>query len=1353
MADIARLGFSVDTSGLVRAERAIDSLSRAARGLRGVNLPVNLTGATEAMRSIDSIGRAASGLRDISVRVNVDGRQANNELRGVASTAQQSAQQISQSIANVRSQMLGLVGATGVVAAGVNIIQMADEYKNLEAKLKLTTKSQQEFIDVQTKLMTMANANRQSMSATIDLYSGIAPSLQRAGQSQENILKAVDSVNKALVVGGSNAVGSAASILQLTQALGSGVLRGDEFNSIMENGRGIALMLADALGTDVGKLRGLAEQGKLTADIVTRALIEQNDAVSKKFAQMPVTVGQAMQVVKNNLLSAVGSADAYTGASAALSESLITLSKNLGTVAEIGGVLAAVYAGRGVSALFSYVAANNAAAAAVQAAAVAEARAVQATAAAQAESASSAWAASVAKSRDAQAAVASTAAQVALTESLLAEALVQRSLADQVFLYGPQRAAIERGIASARAQHTLAIEAQTVATAELAIAQNAATGASAGATAALSAQRVAVAGVGSAMAGTSVIARGLSGAMALIGGPIGLAVLAGVGMYYYAESNNAAAKSITLANGQTLNFAETLDYVTDISNEYRTASTARQGAIREEIDNIIKLTAQRKAEAQQQLEYLNSLDAETAKGGAYEGNPFREGANNVLKWGMDVLGLDQGEARAVIKESGAQLDALTKQQGDLGKATESTTTATAASLLATQGASKAVQAHDTALKSIIESLTKQRIELENGKLAAEYYTNRLNGLTDAEARAAAGAGQYNAYLAERKRQQQALAGIDGGIKSGYLAKLDDLGLTQTGSVFDAIRVKTEAAIATNQRFESSLKSIGTTATAIGGTASQVVGILQQLGWTKNQAIGIAANLKQESEFRPSAVGDGGKAYGVAQWHPDRQANFASVMGKSIVGSSLEEQLKFLTYEMRRGNEIAAGRKLEAAATPQAAAAVVSRYYERPKDTEVEMQRRAEIATRIAAATGETASFTEKTTTALRGNTAASTDLLNVTSAYSGQFDNARVAAGDIAGLINTELQIATNGLLKTASDHTAEVTKTGYEYRQMQLAQMQLEPQMQAMVLAGESQAAYAEQYNALLRERAAIQDPSAIGDYKRGLSDQTLDKSQIESLTGLKLQNVFDEMSAATARQRQEALMSVDAWRLQKLTLDQGLSPAMARYILAQQKGAEDAQKFRQITDKAFTGLADGITNSLMGIETDWGQMIQSMIAETLKMQVIQPLISSLFGSFGIATPWATGGAFGGNGVQAYANGGAFHNSVLTKPTQFFANGGLAVAGEAGAEAVMPLTRIGGRLGVQSVGGGANVTVQNRIEIINNGSPAKVAKQEQTTDSNGNALTRIWLEEVKNSIAGDISSRRGSVYNALRQSNEGNYA
>jgi hypothetical protein len=87
-----------------------------------------------------------------------------------------------------------------------------------------------------------------------------------------------------------------------------------------------------------------------------------------------------------------------------------------------------------------------------------------------------------------------------------------------------------------------------------------------------------------------------------------------------------------------------------------------------------------------------------------------------------------------------------------------------------------------------------------------------------------------------------------------------------------------------------------------------------------------------------------------------------------------------------------------------------------------------------------------------------------------------------------------------------------------------------------------------------------------------------------------------------------------------------------------------------------------------------------------------------------------------------------------------------------MPLTRIGGKLGVHAVGGGAaNVTVQNRIEIINNGAPAQVTRQEQTTDSNGNPLTRIFLE-VENQIAGNVASRRGTLYNALKMTNGGNY-
>ena len=111
------------------------------------------------------------------------------------------------------------------------------------------------------------------------------------------------------------------------------------------------------------------------------------------------------------------------------------------------------------------------------------------------------------------------------------------------------------------------------------------------------------------------------------------------------------------------------------------------------------------------------------------------------------------------------------------------------------------------------------------------------------------------------------------------------------------------------------------------------------GWSREQAAGIVANLDQESRLDPNAVGDNGRARGVAQWHPDRQADFKAWSGKDIQQSSLEEQLNFVNYELSQGKERAAGDKLRATSSAADAASIVSRFYERPKDTEGEASRR------------------------------------------------------------------------------------------------------------------------------------------------------------------------------------------------------------------------------------------------------------------------------------------------------------------------------------------------------------------------------------------------------------------------------
>jgi len=126
----------------------------------------------------------------------------------------------------------------------------------------------------------------------------------------------------------------------------------------------------------------------------------------------------------------------------------------------------------------------------------------------------------------------------------------------------------------------------------------------------------------------------------------------------------------------------------------------------------------------------------------------------------------------------------------------------------------------------------------------------------------------------------------------------------------------------------------------GGEAiGAVVDYFTSKGWTKEQAEGIAANLEAESGFKANATGDGGQAYGLAQWHPDRQAEFAKQYGKDIRKSTGAEQLEFINHELTRGNEKSAGTKLRAATSSYDAASIVSREYERPADAAGEASRR------------------------------------------------------------------------------------------------------------------------------------------------------------------------------------------------------------------------------------------------------------------------------------------------------------------------------------------------------------------------------------------------------------------------------
>lgn len=141
-----------------------------------------------------------------------------------------------------------------------------------------------------------------------------------------------------------------------------------------------------------------------------------------------------------------------------------------------------------------------------------------------------------------------------------------------------------------------------------------------------------------------------------------------------------------------------------------------------------------------------------------------------------------------------------------------------------------------------------------------------------------------------------------------------------------------------------------------GSAKEAIEYFTGKGWTKAQAIGITANLEVESNFKTNAVGDGGKAYGIAQWHPDRQAEFQKKYNKDIRQASFQEQMDFVNHEMTQGSERIAGTRLKQAKSASEAAAIVDQFYERSDGKA--RQNRMNIASKYEKAEGTDASKTE-----------------------------------------------------------------------------------------------------------------------------------------------------------------------------------------------------------------------------------------------------------------------------------------------------------------------------------------------------------------------------------------------------------
>lgn len=192
--------------------------------------------------------------------------------------------------------------------------------------------------------------------------------------------------------------------------------------------------------------------------------------------------------------------------------------------------------------------------------------------------------------------------------------------------------------------------------------------------------------------------------------------------------------------------------------------------------------------------------------------------------------------------------------------------------------------------------------------------------------------------AERERIQE-------DYKSGKVSWADTVKRIRESQKAEGAEVETESVESEQRqkRLRSGGRGVGKTANK--AATDDAMRFFMGKGWSAEQSAGIVANLKAESELDPRIVGDGGLAYGVAQWHPDRQRNFAKWAGHSIHDSTLEEQYGFVDWELRN-TEKRAGDALSRARSKSEAAAVVSKMYERPLDREGQAAARARAAAGI-----------------------------------------------------------------------------------------------------------------------------------------------------------------------------------------------------------------------------------------------------------------------------------------------------------------------------------------------------------------------------------------------------------------------
>lgn len=374
------------------------------------------TGLQGVKRELAGIGDAAES----------GGRRSTASLQATGKHVDELSAQLSQA----RNLVVGFFGAfAGAKGVGA-LADLSDSYTNINSKIGLVTESEAAANRVREQTFEIAQRTRSAFESTAELYTRMARSSEQLGLSEQQLLRITQTINETFVVSGATAQEASNAIIQLSQGLAAGALRGEEFNSVNEQAPLLLELVAKSLGVTRGALRGMAEEGELTAEVLTTALLGGAAEVSEQFDEMALTFGGLEQRAGNAATRYVGWINQITGASSALIDVLSVVVDNFDLVATgalgVATVIGVNYVASMVSATLAS-AAKQKQAVATAAAELLEAQAAEAVALARlntarltggAIAAEQAYAAAVARTTVAQ--QASAAAAVANTGRLAA---------------------------------------------------------------------------------------------------------------------------------------------------------------------------------------------------------------------------------------------------------------------------------------------------------------------------------------------------------------------------------------------------------------------------------------------------------------------------------------------------------------------------------------------------------------------------------------------------------------------------------------------------------------------------------------------------------------------------------------------------------------------------------------------------------------------------------------------------------------------------------------------------------------------------------------------------------------------